>query len=379
MLDLPLNRSLKDPTEEPAILRIWLGIRKRRYESLSWRSVATSAALGAGLAIILLVILHFASGTNSSPVENAGPAPLALADGSRLGPVVVAREAARATWSLSDGSRLSFEPATRWEPLAISPTQFVSSLRNGAIAFEVQPNGPRRWLIEAGPVNIEVVGTRFSIRRDEATVTVSVEHGAVLVRGEPVPDTVQKLTAGQSILVEIGEKRTKAASVKGAPVAATPAPRPTWFEHAKKGDYRHAYDALGNAGVMREATHTRALDRLLALADVARLSGHPAEAVAPLERIVNEHPGRPEAALAAVTLGRLFLDQLGRPAQAALMLERALGLGAPSGLREDVRARLVEAHSRAGNLPAARLALEKYEAEFPAGRRREELSKWVTP
>jgi hypothetical protein len=49
-------------------------------------------------------------------------------------------------------------------------------------------------------------------------------------------------------------------------------------------------------------------------------------------------------------------------------LNKALALGAPQSLREDVRARLVEAHVRAGDQAAARSAADAYQREFPDGR-----------
>jgi DNA-directed RNA polymerase specialized sigma24 family protein len=110
---------------------------------------------------------------------------------------------------------------------------------------------------------------------------------------------------------------------------------------------------------------------LLVLADIARLSGHPAEAVIPLERILRDFPGDSQAPLAALALGRLELDTLDRPAKAATALTRALSLGVPRTLRQDVRTRLVEAYARAGNRTAARAAAAAaYLREYPDGRDR---------
>ena len=109
---------------------------------------------------------------------------------------------------------------------------------------------------------------------------------------------------------------------------------------------------------------------LLVLADVARLSGHATEAIAPLERILREFPRDPQAPLAALALGRLELDTLDRPAKAATALNLALSLGVPHSLREDVRTRLVEAYARAGNRAAARAAGAAYLREYPDGRDR---------
>ena len=101
---------------------------------------------------------------------------------------------------------------------------------------------------------------------------------------------------------------------------------------------------------------------------MARLSGHPAEAVAPLQRIVDSFAADRQAPLAAFALGRLQLDDLNQPRAAAASFSRALELGVPVSLREDVRARLVEAYARAENWPAARAAAAAYVREFPHGR-----------
>jgi transmembrane sensor len=119
------------------------------------------------------------------------------------------------------------------------------------------------------------------------------------------------------------------------------------------------------------------VDDLLALADVARLSGHPADAVIPLTRVVTEHAGDPRASLAAFTLGRLELDSLRHPALAAAAFERAMALGLPQSLQEDALARLVEARAQAADAPGARSAAEEYERRFPAGKRLDEVRRWA--
>ena len=87
---------------------------------------------------------------------------------------------------------------------------------------------------------------------------------------------------------------------------------------------------------------------LLLAGDVARLSGHAAAAVAPLSRAVTLHPGDPRAPLAAFTLGRVHLEDLGAPRDAAIAFARARELAPDGPLAEDALAREVEAWSRAG-------------------------------
>jgi transmembrane sensor len=139
-----------------------------------------------------------------------------------------------------------------------------------------------------------------------------------------------------------------------------------------------AYASLGSGGVERETTGAASVEDLLALADVARLSGHAAEAIEPLERILREHASSPSAPLSAVTLGRIELS-LGRPGEAAQALERALALRVPTGLEEDVYVRLVEAYAKAGNASLAASTAHTYRARFPAGRRSADVNRWAPP
>ena len=130
----------------------------------------------------------------------------------------------------------------------------------------------------------------------------------MLVRGERVPDRVQRLTGGQHLVIE-QERAAPTASASAAvpnPVAQEDRTReapaePTWHALADKGSYAEAYDTLGSMGIKAQVSRAN-LEQLLALADVARLSGHPGDAVQPLRRIVAEYASDPRAALAASPL-----------------------------------------------------------------------------
>ena len=151
-----------------------------------------------------------------------------------------------------------------------------------------------------------------------------------------------------------------------------------WRDLAQRGRHGEAFSALGTEGLRRESKHLGVND-LFALADVARLSGHPADAVVPLERILTDFASDARAPLAAFALGRLELDSLGQAQAAVSAFRKAMALGIPSGLREDVRARLVEAYARSGDADAARRAADAYLAEFPRGRHVQAIQGWLRP
>jgi transmembrane sensor len=382
-LEFPLKEHLRDAAEEPALRRIWERIdgrlpdARRRRRRLALVVFATASAAAAATIV--------------SVRRDAGP--LRFVDGRAL--YAVDAPAAGARVPLSDGSTIELGAGARFEPLESSGTTFLGVLQRGSASFDVRPGGPRRWQVECGLATVEVVGTRFSCERTPSGLRVAVQRGAVIVRGERVADRARRLAAGQWL--DIPEAPGAAVSARapdelpateapeppaladGTPVVEgaledEPAaePRASWRELAHRGRPAEAFAVLGTQGVRREARRLGVAD-LLALADVARLSGHPAEAVAPLDRILSDFAHDPQAPLAAFALGRLELDELARPRSAAVAFERALALGLPLTLRDDARARLVEAHERAGDRAAARAAAEAYLRELPAGRHRAEM------
>jgi transmembrane sensor len=300
------------------------------------------------------------------------------------------------------------------EPVLSTSTRFELLLAQGSAEFSVTPGGPRRWAIDAGSVRVEVVGTIFRVTRAEGRVEVAVAHGVVLVIGEDVPGRIRKLVAGESLSVRAAatptptdeREATRVASPSAADAAAKPEaassraqPSGATRRHAERtpqpsghpGDTslngvlvrsalqtrkrgatlsggatspQERYAQLGPAGLARAALQATSIEELLDLADVARLSGHPQDAVAPLTRALDKFHGSSHAALAAFTLGRVLLDQLGVAAPAAEAFERAITLGLPKALRADCYRRLAEAYGRAGNEGARARAEARFQTEF---------------
>ncbi len=264
------------------------------------------------------------------------------------------------------------------------------SLSAGEVRFKVKRGGaPVR--VVAGVVEVSVQGTRFLVERMDTQVQVVVEEGSAEVRW---PGGARTLSSGEGDWfppVEAAvvpppavpaQHEASAARSDGAPVApvplvaepkrpkvkpvsVTPAPNttPDWKQLATDGDFSRAWDAMKAAPAPRDETA-----ELLLAADVARLSGHPDAAVAPLEQVVRHHASDARAPLAAFTLGRVLLDDLGRPREAATAFESARTLAPSSRLAEDALARQVEAASRAQD-PQTRALAESFLKLYPASPR----------
>jgi transmembrane sensor len=304
--------------------------------------------------------------------------------------------------TFSDGSVA--EPSTRETTLQVvedTSARVVARLTGGA-RFRVVHNHERTFEVRAGEVRVRVLGTIFSVAQLPSGQTqVLVERGRVEVAWL---GGVALLESGQGAAFPPsggapGELEP-VAPVMAAPATAAPATalgavslvpassavgtvveRPagtsgrTWREDARAGDYGKAYEELRAKG--GEAVRDDADDLMLA-ADVARLSAHPDDAVQPLRGVCDRHSSDRRAPVAAFTLGRVLLDDLGRPKEAAAAFQRARVLWPAGPLAEDALAREADAWDRAGRPEGAREAARQYLERYPQGRHADTMREILT-
>ena len=211
--------------DEESIHRMWRGIEARRTKQKprwAWPVAATLAvAAGALLAVL------------SQP---APPGPLQLATGAPMPDRIVE------STTLSDGSIIS-PVQSSYRVLVNRADALTGLVSEGTTRFEVTPGGTRRWTIECGLAQVEVVGTVFDIERGEDAVRVRVERGTVLVRSVHLADGVRRLEAGESVRVQRApdppQIPTDAPAVEGPepePVEEAPVQEPT--ARRRDGDVR---------------------------------------------------------------------------------------------------------------------------------------------
>ncbi len=156
-----------------------------------------------------------------------------------------------------------------------------------------------------------------------------------------------------------------------APTAATTAPRAQrWKDLAAQGKHADAYPVTPGPGQVRDA------EELLMAADVARLSGHPRQAVPYLERVLTQFRRDSRAPVAAFSLGRILMTSLGSPAKAALRFAEVRSLAPSGSLAEDALAREVEAWNLAGQFDRARQRAQEYMRLYPQGSRAASVRKY---
>lgn len=308
-------------------------------------------------------------------------------------PAGVAPSEAKLLLRLEDGSTVTpaKDKTAEVKPVELGPQLVELRLLNGSARFSVAPQKQRLFRVLAGDVAVTVLGTVFEVSLAPDHVTVIVEKGHVSVTGT---ETERVLRAGERAVVARARSEPSAGEEDapgpiGAPDPDPPelddarrgaAPQrqvrrnPDWRELARSGDYEAAYVHLEQA---KYTTVRNTPDDLLLTADVARLSGHAAGAVGPLRQLVNEHSGDPRAPLAAFTLGRVLLDQLGRPREAAQAFARARRLAPAGSLAQDSLAREVESWSRAGDMEQARSGARRYLTAYPDSPRAQAVRRWA--
>jgi hypothetical protein len=135
-----------------------------------------------------------------------------------------------------------------------------------------------------------------------------------------------------------------------------------WRSLYQSGDYAGAAQRLFDAGA--EVGNDPAV--LMDAADVASLSEHPEASVGYLSRVLREYAASPVAPLAGFTLGRVLLERLGQPADAAEAFAFASS-SARGSLAQDALAREVEAWSKAGRSHEAYQRAQLYVRRYPSG------------
>jgi TolA-binding protein len=413
-----LEARLRPAFDEDQIATTWerigdaRGKRVRRRRQLRFAAIPV---LTLGAAVAVMLVLRDPS-DDRPPLAAAGAV---IEPGTELATAV----------AFDDGSRIALAPEAKLQVLANDGRRFSTKLVRGAADFTVRPGGPRTWEIETALATVEVVGTAFRVAHADRSVTVTVSHGIVLVRGERVRGRVQRLTAGEQLVVtddRIAEERGGATPRPVDPpsearttetpsddpartadrdrdrqpstgtvdrdrqpsTATVDRDRPTVAverdrdrDRSRERERERERERAGaDQPAVRPSTPTTPSTRSKqSIADVLSEADKlgPQAAATLIERALANHPHDSSAGVAAFVLGKLYLDSLDQPAKAATLFRSIANRGSPHGLVEDSRARLVEALVKAGNAAAAREAFAEYERRHPNGRWRPTLRKLV--
>ncbi len=372
-------------------------------DALRWRRQRQRVlfgAVGAACAAVAVGVLLRGSVHGSAPSVASRPGAIASAIATAPNPAVAPSRSMRVgagqrLW-LSDGSLVQVAAGEGvLEVLHDEKMQIDLRLVSGTAHFQVVPNKQRHFVVDAGAVKVAVVGTVFDVEHAGELVGVTVTEGKVRVQGgsgesfvaggdarwfdaagHETQHEVQHETQGVHAVddargendalrpVPESEQHGVAPAVKHRAARRESSAKASWRSLTQVGEYDEAYRSLAQGAAVDDDPAV-----LMDAADASRLSGHPEMAATYLRRVVREHKQSPVAPLAAFTLGRVLLERLGQPSEAAESFATARGLAPQGSLAQDALAREVEALSKAGNAHEAYLRARAYVQSYPNGRR----------
>jgi len=284
----------------------------------------------------------------------------------------------------SEGSSVILHEDARLRVLATDAKGARLLVEDGTVDASIASAriGKKQWRFEAGPFQVQVTGTRFTLsyRAVDQSFGLATHEGQVVVSGAclggPTPvaagsrldlsclsqRTPETRIAGLSALPPPGNTSTVPERPSGKPARTTQ----TWRELLATGRLQEAVHAAERADFARVCQTASAKD-LLALADAARLFARTPRAVTALRVLRQRFPSSAEASTAAYALGRISFEQKRAYPEAVHWFAIYLSEQPSGPLHGDCVGRLMEARLRAGDQAGAHSDAEQYLRRFPEG------------
>jgi hypothetical protein len=321
-----------------------------------------------------------------------------------------------------NGSRFQLEARTAVRVVASNMETVKLDLSKGLLHADIKRNGETSWIISAGPYQVTVLGTVFSVDwdSDSSLLGVSVNSGKVLVRGGHLSEHGIRVQAGKRLVADGDRGSVAMESISGdsdtaddgelasAADTGSPQDRPGMTDEdvaaleadrsipppAREGSHvatkkpantdtpagdsrswKDLSDAREFAAAVA-AARRQGLDELLttldandlwALSNAARYARDATVSARALLAVRERFAGSQRAFMAAFMLGRLKLDLEGNPTAATAWFETYL-TEKPSGpLAEEALGRLIDACDKAGRKTEAARNAEIYLSRYDGG------------
>ena len=320
----------------------------------------------------------------------------------------------------SDGSGIQIHAETETRIAQADREAVTVDLNRGSLAVHVTPHRGNRWTVRAGPFEVFVVGTRFTVGWDAARsrLDLNVATGRVRVRGpgivadgvfvdagnalqgdgetgviafgpdeslrnanllrdtasdteSPAPELTADATPISVPSVEEDDNTVSARAMKAAET-------PRWKQYSLEKRFSEAL-ALAKTRNLGRLSNTLPEKDLWLLASTARYARDAGSAALLFTTFRKRFAQSTERATAAYLLGLQATNTGGRRQEAIRWFETYLS-EAPNGpLAEAALSRLIRLHQTSGaRQKAARLSSE-YLARFPAGPFAEQAKKASQP
>jgi len=347
----------------------------------SWLRTRWRVPFAVGAAALVLVVLFVSR--KAAPIALTYRLAGAVAD---RGYLQLPDLTASAEVSFSDGSRIRIEPTTSARIASVNADGAHLVLERGLLDVDVVHRAGAAWTIEAGPYEVAITGTAFSMSWDSDELTVAMIRGSVVVKG-PLATWGVAVLAGEKLSVRghdhslsIVDQARVADPVEhdarparaGSAQAQEPAPRPSangtsqsWSVRVASGDYRSVLREAEEKDLDGTLTNGPLAD-LAALADAARYLRRDDIARRALVAERSRFPHSSEAHAAAFLLARL-LEEEGDILGAATGYDRYLRESPRGSFAQEAMGRELALLRGRGDRTAALPVAQRYLREFPFG------------
>jgi transmembrane sensor len=289
----------------------------------------------------------------------------------------------------SDGSRISLKKDGRTRFIEITPQGADLLVEQGRLVADIAHLEKTRWRFFAGPFEVRVTGTRFSLDWDQQheLFSVTMEKGSVEISGPLLAET-RALRAGETFIASVNEDRTEIVThprnrnEKQSDVTppVEPAGRPTREIHGNQmivvgastktdGSAPPATQSLTLQPTKKHRDICDGLDPTdhLEQADASRLSGKVTQAAKQYAKIRRCFPESSSAVLSAFNLGKIAFDSQRDWDDAARWFNKYLQEQRGEGPVREAMGRLMEAYVNGQQPQKARAIAHRYLARYPDG------------
>jgi transmembrane sensor len=349
--------------------------------------------------------LTFTVGAAGATASNAGVA----------GAFLAAAADAELRIAFSDGTQVSVAAGARARVAEVTPRGARLLVESGVVHASVVHRSDTHWLVDAGPFEVKVTGTRFDVawQPGEQAIVVTLHEGSVVVTGCGLADG-QRVSGGQQLHASCKTGAATLSPLAGVPANVAPAnvapanvapanvapgiappadlaPEPPSTAASSLPDAPTQPAAANASPAAAAAIPAAAIPaapaaavastpspaasslaaataaELLARANAERYAGHLEAAAESLDAVRRRFRGSDDAATAAFELGRIAFDGHHDFVAAGNWFDTYLRERPSGALAREALGRDIEAGHRAGDSARAEELATRYVASYPDG------------
>ncbi len=350
-----------DVREQRVLNRIQIETKRRSSDSLGNGQSRWVIAAAAGIAIIISLTLLLMNRTQDTGISTMPGDALPSVEETMVkeSETTPSRPSdVLSVLGLQDAGRVVLFPDAEVSVAIRTDAEVRLDHTAGRARYEINKKRGRRVVIIVDSIQVEVVGTVFTIERTSASVRIDVERGTVRITQL---EREMLLNGGESLELFLT-----------SPVASKEAGRqedsPSTQKNSKRKNGKQGMidRVVSHRPVTRVGTPTMTADVLFALVDRERNSGNLERAAGYLSEIISSGTSVSKKVSAYITLGKIRRQQQQHQLAATTFCRCAARYSAHP-LAEDALAECARSRRDAGDKEGTEASVSEYVSRYPDG------------